>query len=111
MQLFKSKKPKERPFRASRFKLPSEEFFRTAIVVSAIAVASVFAAGNYGVIRDNGIRQRPYYASISQITDYASRHPLKSTIFMLADVAALAAFSLVYYGALADRRRRGLDSD
>jgi hypothetical protein len=111
MQLFRSKPKPERQFDARRFKLPSEEFFRTAIAVSAIAIASMFVAGNYGTARESGIKQKGHYASISQITDYASRHPLKTTLFLFVDVAVLAAFSLAYYGSIVDHAKRGVYSD
>jgi hypothetical protein len=92
-----------------RFKLPSEEAFRTAIAVSAIALASVFVAGNYGIARENGIKSKECTASIGQIADYAGRHPLKTTIFLLADVAAIAAFSIVYFGAISRQSKLGLN--
>jgi hypothetical protein len=108
MQLFRSKPRPERQFNTRRFKLPSEEAVRTAIVVPAIAIATMFAAGNFSIKHENGITQKGYYASISQITDYASRHPLKTTLFLLADIAAMVAFSRFYYNSIVYYSRKGI---
>jgi hypothetical protein len=90
--------------RLSRLKLPPEEFFRTALVAAAIAGGSMFKIGD--TMAGHQLKVNPSQETRCQaFQSYVIHHPFSSSVIMAADLAACAAFSIVYFGAISVRRR------